>query len=70
MQPRANKTTIQVIQWSNGYCKKRQDGSQGKPARDTVMKIKKKIYIYIERERKGKKEKGKAYTFKKQERVP
>lgn len=66
MQPRANKTTIQVIQWSNGYCKKRQDGSQGKPARDTVMKI--KIYIYIYR--KGKKEKGKAYTFKKQERVP
>lgn len=65
MQPRANKTTIQVIQWSNGYCKKRQDGSQGKPARDTVTKLKKKNTY-----RKGKKEKGKAYTFKKQERVP
>lgn len=50
MQPRANKTMIQVIQWSNGYWKKRQDGSQGKPARDTVTKIKKNIY------RKGKKE--------------
>lgn len=47
MQPRANKTTIQVIQWSNGYCKKRQDGSQGKPARDTVMKIK----IYMKRKK-------------------
>lgn len=54
MQPRANKTTIQVIQWSNGYCKKRQDGSQGKPARDTVMKIKIYIYIYTEKEKKRK----------------
>lgn len=47
MRPRTNKTMIQVIQWSNGYWKKRQDGSQGKPAR--VTKIKNK---YTEKEKK------------------